>query len=134
MAAADMFRPVRRAVRTPGFQDVAGYARAVRVGGLICVSGTAPAGREGEPLSDDLYDQTRDALTVAVGAVEELGGAVGDVVRTRLFLAPDADWEKAVVAHREFFAEVTPANTTLFVHGFIPPGVLVEVELDAFLA
>lgn len=129
-----MFRPVRRAVRTPGFQDVAGYARAVRVGGLICVSGTAPAGRDGGPLSDDLYEQTRDALTIAVGAVEELGGGVGDVIRTRLFLAPDADWEKAIVAHHEFFANVAPANTTLFVHGFIPPGVLVEVELDAFLA
>ena len=26
-----------------------------------------------------------------------------------------------------------PANTTLYVHGFIPEGVLVEVELDAVL-
>ena len=36
-------------------------------------------------------------------------------------------------AHRELFEGVDPANTTLYVAGFIPPGVLVEVELDAWV-
>ena len=36
-------------------------------------------------------------------------------------------------AHREAFAGVDPANTTYFVSGFIPEGVLVEVELDAIV-
>ena len=39
-----------------------------------------------------------------------------------------------VAAHAEAFAGVAPANTTYFVSGFIPDGVLVEVELDAVLA
>jgi len=43
-------------------------------------------------------------------------------------------WEGAVRAHREAFAGVDPATTTLYVAGFIPPGVLAEVELDAVLA
>ena len=42
-------------------------------------------------------------------------------------------WEGAVRAHRETFAGVEPANTTYFVSGFIPEGVLVEVELDAIV-
>ena len=52
-------------------------------------------------------------------------------MRTRLYLAPEADWRGAVRAHAEAFAGIDPANTTLFVAGFIPEGVLVEVELDA---
>ena len=32
---------------------------------------------------------------------------------------------------REAFAGIDPPNTTYYVGGFIPPGVLVEVELDA---
>ncbi len=36
-------------------------------------------------------------------------------------------------AHGEAFAGVDPANTTYFVAGFIPEGVLVEVELDAIV-
>ena len=43
------------------------------------------------------------------------------------------DWHAAVRAHGEAFAGVDPANTTYFVAGFIPEGVLVEVELDAIV-
>jgi hypothetical protein len=53
--------------------------------------------------------------------------------RTRVFLAAGCDWRGAAEAHRELFGEVTPANTTLYVAGFIPDGVLVEVEIDAVL-
>ena len=35
--------------------------------------------------------------------------------------------------HRELFEGREPANTTFFVAGFPPPGVLVEVELDALV-
>ena len=52
-------------------------------------------------------------------------------MRTRLLLAPGADWRGATRAHAEAFAGIDPANTTWFVGGFIPDGVLVEVELDA---
>ena len=55
------------------------------------------------------------------------------MLRTRLLLAAGCDWEGAVRAHREAFAGIDPANTTYFVSGFIPEGVLVEVELDAIV-
>jgi enamine deaminase RidA (YjgF/YER057c/UK114 family) len=66
-----------------------------------------------------------------VAALRDLGGGLNDVIRTRIYLAPGADWRRAVDAHRELFGETLPANTTLFVAGFIPAGVLVEIELDA---
>jgi enamine deaminase RidA (YjgF/YER057c/UK114 family) len=117
------------------FEATAAYCRAVRSGPAIAVSGTAATAADGSALHPgDTYGQTREAFTRAVDAVRALGGDVGDTVRTRLFLALESDWREAVRAHREVFEGVDPANTTLFVAGFIPEGVLVEVELDAWVA
>jgi enamine deaminase RidA (YjgF/YER057c/UK114 family) len=117
------------------FERVAAYARAVRAGDLVAVSGTAATGPDGTALHPgDAYAQTREAIARGLAAVVELGGAAGDVVRTRLYLVPGADWQGAVRAHAEAFAGIDPANTTLYVAGFIPEGVLVEVELDAVVS
>lgn len=123
---------MRRVVSTGGFEEVGGYARAVRVGDVIAVSGTAATGEGGAALyPGDAYGQTREAFLRALSALAELGGDMGDVIRTRIYLAPEADWRSSVDAHRELFGETPPANTTLFVAGLIPEGALVEVELDA---
>ena len=117
------------------FEATAAYCRAVRSGPAIAVSGTAATAPDGSALHPgDTYGQTREAFERAVSAIRALGADVGDTVRTRLFLAPESDWREAVRAHREVFEGVDPANTTLFVAGFIPEGVLVEVELDAWVA
>jgi len=108
-----------------GFEEAAAYSRAVRIGRHVAVSGTAA--REG----GDAYAQAGEAIGRALEAARRLGAAKEDVLRTRLLLAPGCDWEGVVRAHAEAFAGVEPANTTYFVSGFIPEGVLVEVELDA---
>jgi enamine deaminase RidA (YjgF/YER057c/UK114 family) len=107
-----------------GFEEAAAYSRAVRIGQHVAVSGTAA--REG----GNAYEQTREALTRALAAAAQLGATREDVLRTRLLLAEGCDWEGAVRAHREAFEGVNPANTTYFVSGFVPEGVVVEVELD----
>jgi len=111
-----------------GFEEAAAYSRAVRIGEHVAVSGTAA--REG----GDAYDQAREAIGRALAAAERLGARREDVLRTRLLLASGCDWEGAVRAHCEAFEGVEPANTTYFVSGFIPEGVLVEVELDCIVA
>jgi enamine deaminase RidA (YjgF/YER057c/UK114 family) len=110
-----------------GFEEAAAYSRAIRIGRHVAVSGTAA--RDG----GDAYAQTAEALRRALAAARELGAGPEDVLRTRMLLAEGCDWEAAVRAHREAFAGVEPANTTYFVSGFIPEGVLVEVELDAIM-
>ncbi len=117
------------------FEATAAYCRAVRSGPAVAVSGTAATAPDGSALHPgDTYRQTREAFERAVAAARALGADVGDTVRTRVYLAPESDWRGAVKAHRELFEGVDPANTTLFVAGFIPEGVLVEVELDAWVA
>jgi enamine deaminase RidA (YjgF/YER057c/UK114 family) len=111
-----------------GFEEAAAYSRAVRIGQYVAVSGTAA--REG----GTAYEQAREAIARALAAAVELGASKQDVLRTRMLLADGCDWNGAIQAHAEAFAGVDPANTTYFVSGFIPDGVLVEVELDAVVA
>lgn len=114
------------------WQALAGYARAARTGCHIAVSGTTASAPDGSPLHPgDVHGQTREALTRSLAAVEALGGAVGDVIRTRVYLVPGADWTAAARAHQELLGDVQPANTTLFVAGLVGDGLLVEVEVDA---
>ena len=111
-----------------GFEEAAAYSRAVRIGPYVAVSGTAA--RE----LGDVYEQTREAIARALAGAGELGASKEDVLRTRVLLTQGCDWQGAIRAHAEAFAGVDPANTTYFVSGFIPEGVLVEVELDAVVA
>ena len=115
------------------FERVASYCRAVRSGNLVAVSGTAATGADGAALHPgDSYAQTRIAFERALEAADRLGAPLANIVRTRIFLTPGADWRESVRAHHDLFEGVDPANTTLFVAGFIPEGALVEVELDAW--
>lgn len=112
---------------------VMGYARAVRVGNVVEVSGTAAAAPDGTILSSpgDVEGQTRAALATIGEALGELGASFGDVVRTRVFLTNVSRWEEAVRAHGEVFRDVRPANTTVGGLEFIDPAILVEVEVTA---
>ncbi len=116
------------------FERVAAYCRAVKSGPLVAVSGTAATSETGAALHPgDVYAQTRVSFERALDGLAAFGGRVADVVRTRVYLTPEADWRDAVRAHRDVFEGVDPANTTLFVAGLIPEGALVEVEVDAWL-
>jgi enamine deaminase RidA (YjgF/YER057c/UK114 family) len=117
------------------FERSASYARAVRQGSLIAVSGTIAMNLDGSVAHPgDVYLQTRTAFLKAIAAIDELGGSLQDVVRTRIFLTPDCSWEGAASAHAEIFRGVDPANTSLYVSGLFVPEALVEVELDAIVS
>jgi enamine deaminase RidA (YjgF/YER057c/UK114 family) len=75
--------------------------------------------------------QTRRCWEIALAALEQLGGRLEDVVRTRQYLVR-ADIADAVGAvHGEVFGVVRPASTMVIVSGLLDPRWLVEVELDA---
>ncbi len=109
-----------------GWEKKAGYSRAVRRGSRIVVSGTTAA-----DASADTYGQARAAIEQALQAVVALGGTKDGVVRTRIMLAPDADWEAAARAHVQLLGDVAPANTMVYVAGLVGDAYLVEVEVDA---
>jgi enamine deaminase RidA (YjgF/YER057c/UK114 family) len=108
-----------------------GYARAIRVGDTIHVSGTLGVGADGRP-PDGAYAQAIASFERIKGALEALGSSLSDVVRTRMFVVDmEANQLDVGRAHGEFFADVRPASTMLGVAGFVGPEYLVEIEAEA---
>ncbi len=114
------------------YEPQIGFSRAVRVGDVIAVSGSAPIGPDGRTVGEgDPAAQTRRCLEIIRSAVERLGSSLGDVVRTRIFLTNLEDWPEIGRIHGEFFAGVRPAATMVKVAGLLDPAWLVEIEADA---
>ena len=109
-----------------------GFSRAVRVGSLISVSGTAPIGPDRKTVGPgNPSAQARRCFEIIRDALEEAGSSLSDVVRTRIFLTNIADWEKVAAVHGEFFGDIRPASTIVQVARLIEPDWLVEIEADA---
>lgn len=112
-----------------------GFSRAVRVGSQIAVAGTAPIGPDGRAAHPgDVYAQTKLCLEIAKKAVEEAGGKLEDVIRTRIMLIDIEQWREAARAHGEVFSEIRPVCTFVQVSRFIDPEWLVEIEMDCVVA
>ena len=111
-----------------------GYCRAVRRGRQVAVSGTAPVGADGRVVAPgDGYAQAVRCIEIVRGAIEELGGSLADVVRTRMFVTDVERWEEFGRAHRESFGAHPPATTMVQVSALIDPAMLIEIEADAVL-
>src|SRR5437868_14034094 len=83
-----------------------GYCRAVRTGGFIAVSGTAPVLSSGGIASPgDAYAQAKLCFEIIVRALRELGGSPSDVARTRMYTTDISRWAEIGRAHREIFGE-----------------------------
>ncbi|ASS69417.1 MULTISPECIES: RidA family protein [unclassified Paenibacillus] len=110
-----------------------GYCRAVRAGNRIEVAGTT-AMKDGEVIGEgDLYEQAVAVLGIIGDAVQELGGSLSDVVRTRMYVTDISRWEEAGRAHGEFFGDVQPAATMVEVKALIDPRLLIEIEAEAIV-
>jgi len=123
----------RRSVSTGSrYESRFGYSRAVRQGNVIKVSGTAGLGPDGQVVSDGVVEQTRRALEIVRTAIEQLGGALGDVIMTRVFVSDVRNIDSVAMVHGEVFREIRPASSIVKVE-FVDPKILVEVEAEALL-
>lgn len=126
----------RRNVSTGSpYEPIIGFSRAVRIGNVIAVGGTAPIGPDGGTVGvGDPVAQTRRCLEIVEHALKQVGASLGDVIRTRTFLTRIDDWEVVGRVHGEIFGNIRPASTMIQASRFIDPGWLVEIEADAVVA
>jgi len=114
------------------FEEPIGFSRALRVGNLVAVAGTAPVWPDGS-CDPDPYLQTRRCLEIITGALHEAGASVDQVVRTRMFLTDVGDQEAVGRAHGEVFGSIRPAATMIVVKGLLDPRWKIEIEADAWV-
>jgi enamine deaminase RidA (YjgF/YER057c/UK114 family) len=124
-----------RRVYTTGrkWERMVGYARAVRVGPSIEISGCAPTGADGSTVGEgNIYEQTRQCLRVIGEALAGVGAGFDDVTRTRIFTTAPRRWREIGRAHSEVFAAIKPVTSLIGVRGFVDPKWLVEIEASAY--
>jgi enamine deaminase RidA (YjgF/YER057c/UK114 family) len=114
------------------YEPIVGISRAVRIGNVIAVAGTAPLGPDGKTVGvGDPKAQARRCFEIARAALEQLGATMQDVIRTRILLMRIEDWKAVAEIHGEFFRDIRPVNTIMQVSRFIDPEWLIETEVDA---
>jgi enamine deaminase RidA (YjgF/YER057c/UK114 family) len=126
---------IRKRVSTSSpYEPTIGMSRALRVGPVIAVSGTAPIDSDGATVfHGDVYNQTKRCLDIALAVIVRAGGTPESVVRTRVMLVDIRHWRDAARAHGEVFANIQPACTFVEVSRFIDPDWLVEIEVDCYV-
>lgn len=106
------------------------YSQAVRSGSLLFLSGQVGLEPEsGALVEGGVEAQVRQALRNLEHVVREAGGAIGDIVKTTIFVVDLGNFAKV---YADFFGDFRPARSTVEVSR-LPLGAAVEIEAVAIL-
>jgi len=115
------------------WENIVGYSRAVKIGNIIEVSGTAPV-KQGKTLfPGNAYEQAKACINIIEKSLSEADASLKDVIRTRMFVTDISRWEEFGKAHGEFFGEIKPATSMVEVKSLISPDMLIEIEATAVI-
>lgn len=109
------------------------YSQAIRIGSLVFTSGQIaldPA--TGAMVEGGVEAETRQVLANLRAVLEAAGASFEQVVKTTIFLADLADFQRVNAIYAEHFPAVPPARSTVQVAG-LPRGARVEIEAVASL-
>lgn len=117
------------------WEPLVGYSRAVRVGNIVAVSGSAAIDVDGQLVGEgDAYAQAIQCIRVIADALDKAGASLENVVRTRMFVTDIELWPEIARAHQEAFGDIAPATSMVEVSRLIDPAMLVEIEADAVIS
>lgn len=115
------------------WENIVGYSRAVKIGNIIEVSGTAPV-KEGKTLfPGKAYEQAKACINIIEKSLSEAGASLKNVIRTRMFVTDISRWKEYGKAHGELFGEIKPATSMVEVKSLISSDMLIEIEATAIV-
>ena len=105
------------------------YSQAIDLGEMIFTSGQIPVAPDGS-VSEDISEQTRQALLNLKAVVEAGGSSFEKVIKTTVFITDMAQVGAINAVYSEFFTEPYPARSCVQVAA-LPKGVSIEIEAVA---
>ena len=110
------------------FEERGGYARGVRDGDMVFMSGCVGFDYEKDTIADDIVEQTHQSFRIIYRGLEGLGSSFEDVVRIVIYIADRAYYEQTVDIIGEYCRDVRPA-TTFIVAQLVDPRMKIEIEV-----
>ena len=109
------------------------FSPCVRKGPFVFTAGQVGAVPEtGKLISDDVVEQTAQALKNLEAALEAAGATFCDVVKVNIFLTDMGDFERMNAEYGKVFTAGAPARTCVAVKA-VPVGGKVEIEMVAIV-
>lgn len=110
------------------FEERGGYARGVRAGDMVFLSGCTGFDYVTGEISDDVVEQTHKAFENIQWALRELGASFEDAVRVVIYIAERAYYEATVDVIGGYCRGVRPANTFI-IAPLVDPRMKIEIEV-----
>lgn len=109
------------------------FSPCVRKGSFVYAAGQVGVlPKTGELISDDIAEQTAQALRNLKAALAAAGATFEDVVKANVFLTDMNDFARMNAAYGNVFPQDPPARTCVAVKA-VPVGGKVEIELVAIV-
>ena len=112
------------------FEEQVGFTRALRTGNRIVVAGTIGVEDDGSA-APEAGAQADRCFALIRGYIEQLGGAMEDVVRIRMFVTDIADADAVTAAFTRALGHVRPTGPLVAVAALYRPEWKVEIEAEA---
>src|SRR5690242_17008347 len=116
-----------------GTEVVGFYARAVRNGPFVFVSGTTSLDAKGRVQGRDAGEQTRITMRKIEAALKSAGARLKDLVRLTIFVTDIRDMGAVSKALDKALKGSVVSATLVAVSALAVPGLLVEIESTAMI-
>lgn len=104
------------------------YSHAMVVNNLVFTSGQIPLDTEGNIVSSDVKEQTKQVLENLSVVLEEAGSDLNSVVKVTIFISDMNEFQQINEVYGSYFNEHQPARSCVEVSR-LPKDVKVEIEL-----
>ena len=104
------------------------YSHATVVNDLVFTSGQIPLTLDGNIVSDDVQEQTKQVLENLTVVLQEAGSDLDSVVKATIFISDMNNFQKINEIYGDYFGKYQPARSCVGV-ARLPKDVKVEIEL-----